>query len=31
MRWEGRIACMDEIRNEYKIFIWETEGKEPLG
>jgi hypothetical protein len=30
MRWAGRVACMWEIRNAYKIVIRKLEGKKPL-
>jgi hypothetical protein len=31
MRWAGRVSCMGEVRNAYKIFIGKPEGKRPLG
>jgi len=27
MRWAGRVACMGEMRNAYKILVGESEGK----
>jgi hypothetical protein len=30
MRWMGHAACMDEIRNAYKILVGRPEGKRPL-
>jgi hypothetical protein len=29
--WEGNVACMGEIRKEYKILVGKPEGKRPLG
>jgi len=31
MRWVGNIACMIEMRNEYKILIVNPARKRPLG
>jgi hypothetical protein len=31
MRWVGHIVCMGEVRNLYKIFVGNPEGKRPLG
>jgi hypothetical protein len=31
MRWEGHVARIGGMRNAYKIFIGNSEGKRPLG
>jgi hypothetical protein len=31
MKLAGHVTCMGEMRNAYKIFVWENEGKRPLG
>jgi hypothetical protein len=31
MKWEGHAACMEEIRNTYKILFGKPEEKKPLG
>jgi len=31
MRWAGHIACMNTIRNIYKVSVGTPEGKRPLG
>jgi hypothetical protein len=31
MRWAGHLAYMGQMRNAYKIFVGEPEGKRPLG
>jgi hypothetical protein len=31
MKWEGHAACMEEIRNSYKILFGKPEEKRPLG
>jgi hypothetical protein len=31
MRWAGRVACMGEKRNAYRILVGKPEGKRPLG
>jgi hypothetical protein len=30
MSWAGHVACMEEMRNAYKIFIEKSEEKRPL-
>jgi hypothetical protein len=30
MRWAGHIACMEELRNAYKIFVVKLEEKRPV-
>jgi hypothetical protein len=30
MRWVGHVACMEGMRNAYKMFIGKPEGKRPL-
>jgi hypothetical protein len=30
VRWEGHVACMDEIRNVYKYLLGKPEGKKTL-
>jgi hypothetical protein len=30
MMWVGDVACMGEMRNEYKILVRKPEGKIPL-
>jgi hypothetical protein len=30
MRWVGHVACMEEMRNAYKIVNGKSEGKRPL-
>jgi hypothetical protein len=30
MRWVEHVACMEEIRNVYKILVRKPEGKRPL-
>jgi hypothetical protein len=30
IRWMGYAACMEEMRNSYKILIRKPEGKKPL-
>jgi hypothetical protein len=29
--WAGHVACMEEMRNAYKILVVNPEGKRPLG
>jgi hypothetical protein len=31
MRWAAHIACMEEVRNMYKILVGKPGGKRPLG
>jgi hypothetical protein len=31
VRYAGHVACMEEMRNAYKILIWKPEGKRPCG
>jgi hypothetical protein len=31
MRWVGHVACKGEERGVYKVLVWRTEGKRPLG
>jgi hypothetical protein len=31
MRWTGRVACMGEMRNPYKILARKPDAKKPLG
>jgi hypothetical protein len=31
MRWARHVACMREVRNEYKILVGMLERKRPLG
>jgi hypothetical protein len=31
MRWLGNVACMEEIRNVYKMLVGKPEEKRPLG
>jgi len=31
MEWVGRVACMGEMRNAYKILVRKLEGKRLLG
>jgi hypothetical protein len=31
MRWEGHVACMEEMKNAYKILVGKFEGKRPVG
>lgn len=31
IRWAVYVACMEEIRNAYKILVWKAEGRRPLG
>jgi len=31
MRWAGHVACMEEMRNTYKILVRKPEGKRPHG
>jgi hypothetical protein len=30
MKWAGRVACMREMRNAYKIMVGNSEGKKSL-
>jgi hypothetical protein len=31
MKWAGRVACMEEKRNTYRVLVVIPEGKRPLG
>jgi hypothetical protein len=31
MRWVGHVACMEEGRGFYRVFVGRSEGKRPLG
>jgi hypothetical protein len=31
IRWAGHVACMEEMRNAYRILVGKNEGKRPLG
>ena len=31
MRWEGNVASMGDRRGVYRILVWKSEGKNPLG
>jgi hypothetical protein len=31
MRWAEHVGCMGETRGAYRIFVWKSEGKRPLG
>jgi hypothetical protein len=31
IRWAGRVTCLGERRNAYRILIEKPEGKRPLG
>jgi hypothetical protein len=31
MRWAGHVARMGEGREGYRVFVWRSEGKGPLG
>jgi hypothetical protein len=31
MRWARHVARLEEVRNTYKILVWKSEGKRPLG
>jgi hypothetical protein len=30
MKWAGRVACMGELKNAYKIFVGKYERKRPV-
>ena len=31
MRWAGHVARMGERKGLYRVLVWKTEGKRPLG
>jgi len=31
VRWVGQVACVQEMKNAYKILVQKPEGKRPLG
>ena len=31
MRWAGHVACMDQSKGVYRVFVGKPEGKKPLG
>jgi len=31
MRWAGHVACIEEGRGVYRVFVGKPEGKRPLG
>jgi hypothetical protein len=31
MRWAGHVARVGEGRGAYRIFVWRTEGRRPIG
>jgi hypothetical protein len=31
MKWAGRVACVLEGRDVYRVLVGKTEGKRPLG
>jgi hypothetical protein len=31
MRWAEQVACMEEMRDEYRLLVGKPEGKIPLG
>ena len=31
MRWAGHVARMGERRGIYRVLVWKSEGKRPLG
>jgi hypothetical protein len=31
LRWAGRVALIGERRGAYRVLVWKSDGKKPLG